>query len=733
MNDPLLSGLNPAQLEAVTHLYGPMLVFAGAGSGKTRVLTHRIAWLLRQGAVRGRNIFAVTFTNKAANEMKERIAHLVGDESRYLTVGTFHAACARMLRENGDKIGLPRDFVVYDDGDQLTLVRECLQELHIDDKRFTPRAVLSAISRAKERLLEPDNFRTAHKGFFEDVVAAVYERYARKLLQNRALDFDDLLMQTVRLLEQRSDVLERYHQRYTQIMVDEYQDVNYAQYRLLALLGRAEQNLCVVGDDDQSIYMFRGADVSLILQFEKDYPKARIVKLEQNYRSTQTILDAAYGVVSNNRGRADKRLWTEKSAGDALVYREALDEQDEAYWVVQQIRSLMEDENRARSEFAVLYRTNAQSRVFEDVFLQFRMPYKIVGGMRFYERKEVKDVLAYLRLLHNPSDSVSLKRVINVPARGIGQGTLGALEKWAAERGETLWEAVRQCDNVPGITARARRALTDFAGTIEETRAVRASRPLSEVTEEILRRTGYLAELEEDRSMEAQTRAENVREFITVTVEYDASAEEPSLSGFLEQVALVSDLDQLDSGAEAVTMMTLHSAKGLEFPIVFLVGLEEGIFPHSRSLNSDKELEEERRLCYVGITRARERLYLSHAYRRTQFGSVAANPPSRFLREIPAELFETPPAVASSVVDRPVRHLSPHAASSLTWDRAAAPTPRSTASPEFRAGQKVKHATFGIGVVLSSSPQGEDLQISVAFPNAGVKKLLQSIAKLQKV
>ncbi|MEP6756932.1 MAG: DNA helicase PcrA, partial [Chthonomonadales bacterium] len=639
-SETLLEKLNPAQREAVLHKDGPLLIFAGAGSGKTRVLTHRVSYLISHHNVNPRSILAVTFTNKAAKEMKERIVDLVGDDSRSMWIGTFHSTCARLLRESGELIGIPRGFQIYDDSDQVSIIKECLNELKLDDKRFAPRAVLSHISKAKDKLVTPEDFHNHFTGYFEDIVQRVYTLYRNKLKRNLALDFDDLLMMSVRLLEQRPEALEKYQNRLHYLLIDEYQDVNFSQYKLMSLLANKRRNICVVGDDDQSIYMFRGADVSLILQFEKDYPDAKIIKLEQNYRSTKNILAAAHSVVSQNVGRADKQLWTENEHGGKLVLREADNEQEEAVWVMQQIRELTTFGKHNSGDIAILYRTNAQSRAFEEVFVNFQTRYKIVGGLRFYDRKEVKDALAYLRVVNNPQDTVSLKRIINVPTRGIGAGSIAALEKLALDKGTSLWEEIQEVHSSSSIQQRIRTSIASFARMIEELREMKDNIGVTELAENILSRSGYLEDLEEDRSMEAQTRAENVRELLTVTTRFEMESEERSLSAFLENVALVSDLDGLDPSQQAVTLMTLHSAKGLEFPIVFLVGMEEGVFPHSRSLDQDNQLEEERRLCYVGITRAREKLFLSHAYRRTLYGGISNNAPSRFLKEIPSELFQ---------------------------------------------------------------------------------------------
>ncbi|MCC6728209.1 MAG: DNA helicase PcrA [Chthonomonadales bacterium] len=727
----LLAGLNEAQRAAVTHTEGPLLIFAGAGSGKTRVLTHRVAHLIAARGVHPRGILAVTFTNKAAQEMRERVAALVGPESKAIWVGTFHATCSRLLRESGDRLGLARDFAVYDDGDQLALVRDALLQLRLDDKRFAPRAMLNMISRAKEKMVPPEEWRDHYRGFVEDMCGQVYEIYQARLKQSNALDFDDLLMEAVRLLQEHPDVLARYQDRFRYLMVDEYQDVNYVQYMLLKLLAAEHRNLCVVGDDDQSIYAFRGADVALMLQFERDYADARVVKLEQNYRSTQTILTAAHGVVSRNQGRKDKKLWTQNEAGSPVRLVEAANEQEEAVFVVERIRDALRAGRRQLGEFAVLYRTNAQSRAFEDVFVNFAVPYRIVGGVRFYERREVKDVLAYLRVLQNPLDGVSLKRILNVPARGIGAGTLQVLEEQAAGMNVPLWDALCEAHRLEALAPRARRAVTAFAALILGLRELPGSASVTQLAQAVIERTGYLSALEQDRTPESQSRAENVRELLTVTTAFDATAEERSLAVFLEQVSLVSDLDTVDMASDAVTLMTLHSAKGLEFPTVFLVGMEDGVFPHIRSMNSQRELEEERRLCYVGITRAREELVLTHAYRRTLFGAVSNNAPSRFLREIPPEVFgpgRAEPPQPPSPRGNPRRDWT-------SWDRQSslAARPPADAGAPLRAGQKVRHPRFGTGVVLSVRPESGDFQVSVAFPDVGVKKLMHSIARLDPV
>ncbi len=677
---PLLHRLNPVQREAVMYGDGPLLLFAGAGSGKTRVLTHRVAYLIAVRGVSPRQVMAVTFTNKAANEMKERIGKLVGESAgRHLWVGTFHATCARILREHGQNIGLDRKFVVYDDGDQITLIKECFRQLLIDEKKFAPRAVLSHISHAKEKLVTPEKYPQLFHGYFEDICAKVYPLYQTKLRQNGALDFDDLLTETVRLLQEHTETRERLQSRYRYLLVDEYQDVNGVQYEFLKLLAAKHRNLTVVGDDDQSVYAFRGADVGLILQFEHDYPDAHVLKLEQNYRSSQTILDAAHGVVRNNASRKDKKLWTERDAGTPLTKYEAENEQEEAVWVAKRIREEVQAGRRQHRDFAVLYRTNAQSRIYEEVFLGWRVPHKIVGGLRFYERREIKDLVAYLRVINNPAESLSLRRILNVPPRGIGATTVSALEEEVNLSGRSFWEVLQKAGDLSQIQARTRIKLAEFASLIARLQADSEHSTITEIVQRIVEMTGYQRMLEEDTSIEGQTRLENLKEFQTVTREFEQQTETPSLTAFLEQVSLVADLDALNTEADSVTLMTLHAAKGLEFPVVFLGGLEEGVFPHSRSFESDREMEEERRLCYVGITRAQDELYLTYANRRGLFGRIAYNPVSRFLGEIPSELFKATrrkPAVSSfdpDETERPAQR-APKPKPAVLW--------RETRSPE---------------------------------------------------
>lgn len=799
-NTSLLAGLNPVQGEAVTFGDGPLLIFAGAGSGKTRVLTHRVAFLIAEHKVKPYQILAVTFTNKAAKEMKERIVNLLGPQSNRIWIGTFHSICVRLLREFGEKIGLPREFVIYDDGDQIALVKDCLHQLDIDDKQFQPRVLLTLISRAKEQLITAGDFRNHYKGYVEEICARVYDLYTEKLAQNNALDFDDILLFAVQMLERNPDVLEKLQNRFAHILVDEYQDVNFVQYRLLHHLADKRRNICCVGDDDQSIYKFRGADVRLILQFERDYPDARIIKLEQNYRSTKLILEAAHGVISNNRSRAPKKLWTENHTGNPLHLYEADNEHDEADYVAREILSwkagtssenstaaargrrphLKSQENplktRRFSDAAVLYRANSQSRVLEEIFMKYAIPYQIVGGLRFYERKEIKDIIAYLRVIYNPSDTISLRRIINVPHRSIGAQTLATLDKFAEEDLSALgnrqagriplYQALERIADNPSISPlppRSTRMVAAFTQLIRDFRQISTRESVTALVKAVVERTGYLRDLQNDRTIESQSRLENIGELLSVSAEFDQSLENlmpshesnqngeanltgrqelgdiestppfaGSLAAFLEQVSLVSDLDNLNERSDTVKFMTLHSAKGLEFPVVFIIGLEEGLFPHSRTLTSDEELEEERRLCYVGITRAQQELHLVHAFRRTLFGTIQSNPPSRFLREIPNECWSEGAAAIRRKPD-PITWESAGGGLPLGQPRGRSEPAADGIEPAFRPGQKVRHPTFGVGVVLKLNGAGEDAEVSVAFPNLGVKKLLLGMAKLEKV
>lgn len=727
-----IDALNPEQRDAVDHESGPLLVFAGAGSGKTRVITCRIAKLIAGGEHPG-SILAVTFTNKAAREMKERVEHLLGTDIRSMWIGTFHSMCSRLLRIEGKHIGLDPNFVIYDDADQLGLIREILKAKNIDDRSIQPRAVLSEISSAKEKLLTPEKYADRASGYFERMVADLYPAYNQLLRKANAMDFDDLLAWSVRLLEQRADVLEKYQERFRHILVDEYQDVNFSQYRLIQLLASKSRNVCVVGDDDQSIYAWRGANVALILQFSSDYPDARVVKLERNYRSTKRILAAANEVIRKNRSRSVKELWTENEEGVPVTIEQAGTEQDEAMKVAEAVLMDVRTGRRQYGDFAVLYRTNAQSRVLEEAFLRLRIPHQLVGGQRFYERKEIKDILSYLRLAMNPLDNVSIRRVLNVPARGIGSTTLQKLDDWANERGASLWEALSSQEALGDIQKKTANAIASFVKVVSTAAQMAQEGPVTAVLTYTLNESGYLTWLREDRSEDAVSRLENLQELVNVTTEFDSQGEDRTLAEFLEGVALVADADTISGEGSAVTLMTLHTAKGLEFPVVFLVGMEEGVFPHSRSLGSDSELEEERRLCYVGMTRARQELHMLHAHRRSLYGAPTFNRRSRFLDEIPHDLVEN----KGESMFRDVRRVEPHRSGVYS---APLPNPVEGRSrlkspdwkPPFTVGQRVRHAKFGIGVVVACAPIQSDAEVTVAFPGAtGVKKLLQSLAKLE--
>lgn len=731
-----LESLNPAQKEAVEWPGGPLKIIAGAGSGKTRVITCRIARLLAQGTAPWR-ILAVTFTNKAAREMKERLEAMVGEgQASRLWVGTFHSLCARVLRTEGAAIGLDRNFVVYDDTDQMTLVRDLIKQRNIDDKSVQPRAVLAEISRAKEKLLTPERYKGTAAGFFEGIVAQIYPDYQAALTRARALDFDDLLMVTVRLLEQSEAVRTKLQEQFLHVLVDEYQDVNYAQYLLASLLSGKHKCLTVVGDDDQSIYAWRGADVGLMLRFASDHPDAKLVTLDQNYRSTKRILAAAHSVVQHNRGRMEKKLWTTNPEGALLSLVEAGTEQDEAMQVADRVLREVRSGRRSYKDLAVLYRTNAMSRVVEEAFLTMRIPHVLVGGQRFYDRKEIKDAIAYLRLVANPADIISFRRVINVPARGIGPKTIEQIESGAASMGVTPVEAIQNPSLRQGLPAKPRAALGVLAESLRRGLELAQDGPVTPLLKHLLSSTGYLEELKADRTEESISRLENLQELVNVTTKFDADSEEPSLLAFLENVALVSDVDSLNNTGDAVTLMTLHSSKGLEFPVVFLMGMEEGVFPHSRSLMDDQQLSEERRLCYVGMTRAREELIMSLAQRRTLFGQPNFNPPSRFLKDIPRDLVDIPfggsldgPAGLKTVkLERSGSYRTQESgflddeprASSAAWN------------PPFKVGQKVTHPKLGMGLVVSCAPMNDDSEVTVAFAGAtGMKKLLQSKAKLE--
>jgi DNA helicase-2/ATP-dependent DNA helicase PcrA len=738
MSEPhaFLERLNPAQREAVEAPGGPVLVLAGPGSGKTRVLTHRVAYLVAVAGVRPWRVLAVTFTNKAAREMRQRLADLIGEAALgELTIGTFHAISARLLRREAAAAGLDRDFVIFDAADQERAVRRVLEQLNLDDKTYRPASLRAAISNAKNELVRPAEWRA--KTYWDEVAGRVYARYQQLLSASNALDFDDLLLETASLMRDVPEVRDRYRDRYAHLLVDEFQDTNTAQYAFIKALAAAElpaaaHNVFAVGDEDQSIYRWRGADYRNIMRFRQDFPDARLILLEQNYRSTQVILDAAQAVIRRNRQRTDKRLWTEAGAGPAITLFEAHDENEEAAFVVNEVeRSALKGE--PFGHFAVMYRTNAQSRVIEDALVRRRVPYHLVGATRFYERREVKDVLAYLRLAHNPLDAIALERVINVPPRGIGPGTWGNLVDWADAAGVPLWVALRSLAGEavpagrPPVDTRGKNALVAFYDVLAELLAARDTLNAPDLVSLTLEASGYSRWLR-DGSEEGEERWANVQELRGVAEEFARLPPREGLAAMLESVALVSDVDDLGEAPDRVTLLTLHAAKGLEFDTVFITGIEENNLPHARSAEDPDAMEEERRLFYVGLTRAKHRLFLTHAFRRTVFGSSDLRMPSRFLEDLPPETVRGPTGARGAV--RPARPARPTA---TTWGpRPGAPPPPPPTGPALRPGDKVVHSRFGPGVVVSSANLDGDQEVTVAFEGGGVKQLLQSLAKLEK-
>lgn len=736
-------GLNPQQAEAVINTEGPMLIMAGAGSGKTKVLTCRVANLLQKG-VRPYRILAITFTNKAAAEMRERVNNMSGPAAKDVWLFTFHAFCARFLRMEIDKLpGYGGNFAIYDTADSQNLIKQILKEMNLDDKRFQPSGILSRISNAKNALQDAAAFARQAGDFYEQKVADVYSRYEQKLQLNNALDFDDLLMLSIKLLQENKEVREKYQDRFDYLLVDEYQDTNHAQYLLTKFLAAKHRNICVVGDADQSIYGWRGADIQNILDFEKDYPNAKVIKLEQNYRSTQIILDAANAVIENNTGRKPKNLWTENKSGADIIYFQAVDERDEARFVIEQLQNLQRTENKKLGDMAILYRTNTQSRIFEEMLIKSGISYNMVGGLKFYERKEIKDIIAYLRVIFNPADSLSLLRIINVPKRGIGDASLAKIQAYAAANNVSLFEAVSNAAAIDGLSSRFVSKLDDLAGIIFELMNLASEAPVEDLIDRVLRDTGYLEELENERTPQAQSRIDNLHELISVAQEFAASEEENNLENFLAHVALVSDIDDTELGEDAITLMTLHSSKGLEFPVVFLVGMEEGLFPHARTLMDETEIEEERRLCYVGITRAKEKLFLSSTKMRTIYGNTVTYPPSRFLQEIPARLvktikrqerfsalenFKQVSEKYSARPQKPASTFNPH--SFMPQKPAAAAGGTGT---RFNTGDRVSHSKWGEGMVVSVKDSPDGQEVKVAFAGAGVRSLLTKYAVLKKL
>ncbi|MGE5702580.1 MAG: DNA helicase PcrA [Clostridia bacterium] len=770
MQDRFVSGLNPQQKEAVITTEGPVLIMAGAGSGKTRVLTQRIAYLIGVHKKAPWSILAITFTNKAAREMKNRVSSLVGNGAEDIWISTFHSLCVRILRRDIDRLDVSRSFTILDAGDQLTVIKQCLKELNIDTKQYEPRSILATISGAKNELTGAKEYAEKAGDPFQRTVARVYELYQKKLKNNQSLDFDDLIMTTVRLFKEVPEVLDYYQKKFQYVHVDEYQDTNRAQYQLIKMLAGRYQNICCVGDADQSIYKWRGADISIILNFEKDYPNAKLIKLEQNYRSTKTILQAANQVIAKNIARKDKNLWTENSTGEKIRFYEGGSEHEEAYFIVETIREHLAH-YKSFDRFAVLYRTNAQSRVVEEVFIKSNIPYTIVGGTKFYDRKEIKDVLAYLRLISNPDDDISLERIINVPKRNIGDTTVEKIREFATKQGVSMYTAIQDAGYM-GLASRTTNAILAFAEMIGNFTQMTDYLSVTELVSEVLDKSGYRQMLREDKTLEAAARLENIEEFLSVTQEFEKKSEDKSLLAFLTDLALVADIDTLgddnqeeDVPAEGqVVLMTLHSAKGLEFPVVFLVGMEEGVFPHSRAQFDDSELEEERRLAYVGITRAEERLYLTCARMRTLFGRTNYNPTSRFIEEIPAEVLEGrepqqrmggfgrgigagqstssfSPRTGENRFGAGTGTQQPRVSGSFTQKPAGSTIIQPTklahhgqaAGIDWKVGEKVKHGKWGTGTVVSVKGKGDDIELDIAFPSpVGIKKLLAKFAPIEK-
>ena len=748
----LLEELNDKQKEAVLATEGPCLVIAGAGSGKTKVLTHKIAYLIEQG-VKPWNILAITFTNKAANEMKERITKLIGEMSNEMWVGTFHSICIRILRRYIDRIGYNSDFVIFDTSDQRTLIKQCIKQLNLDDKIFTDRGVLSEISNAKNEMLTPMQYtlRTNNE-LRKKKIAEVYEMYQKKLKENNALDFDDIINVTIQVLTENPDALEYYQEKFKYVLVDEYQDTNKAQFTLVTLLSGRYGNITVVGDNDQGIYSFRGADITNILNFEKDFPGTKIIKLEQNYRSTKSILDAANAVIKHNEKKYEKNLWTNGEKGHLPKVCRLDNEYEEANYIVEEINRLKREEYYKYSDFTILYRMNAQSRSVEDILRRENIPYKMIGGLKFYERKEIKDAIAYLRLIHNSADNLSLERVINEPKRGIGQTSIEKIENISTVNGISMFEVIKKADeyglNKVFVNSR------DFVQTIEELKSKKDEMLISEILTEILTKTGYTKALELEKTAQAESRIENLDEFLTVAMEFEEENAENSLAEFLESITLSSDIDGMEESEDSVTLMTLHSAKGLEFPVVFLCGMEEGLFPSYKSIGEQRELEEERRLCYVGITRAREYLFLTCAKQRTIFGSTTFNKISRFIEEIPTELLEganeltktTKPkedyewkygnsTVRTSILKENIAPKKQPVFSFRTAESFLNTISTKQASTvdlsQFKTGQTIYHKKFGEGVITEIAPEGDDLKLDIAFEKVGHKRLMAKYANLE--
>ena len=766
----ILKGLNDKQYEAVTKTQGPCLVIAGAGSGKTKVLTHKIAYLIEHEGAKPWDILAITFTNKAANEMKERITNLIGEAAKDIWMGTFHSICVKILRRFIDRIGFDSSFIIFDTSDQKTLIKGCLRDLGIDDKMFTDRSVLSEISNAKNEMLEPDQYQLRANGDFrKEKIATVYELYQKRLKENNAIDFDDIINYTIKILLENPDIMEYYSNKFKYVLVDEYQDTNKSQFTLVTMLASKHGNITVVGDNDQGIYSFRGADISNILNFEKDFPGTKIIKLEQNYRCTGNILKAANAVIKNNEVKYKKELWTQNEEGNLPKVYQAKNEYDEGAYVVEQIEHLKREEYYKYSDFAILYRMNTQSRAIEDILRRENIPYKIIGGLKFYERKEIKDIIAYLRLIQNGNDNLSLKRIINEPKRGIGKTSLDKVEQLSMQTGISMYEIIKNAEQY-GLN-RVYLNSREFVNCIEELKAKKEELPISELIKQTLKKSGYTKALENENTIEAENRIENLDEFLTVAIEFEEQEAENTLSAFLEGITLSSDIDNLEEDEDYVTLMTLHSAKGLEFPVVFLVGMEEGIFPGYKSISEPTELEEERRLCYVGITRAKEHLFLTCSKQRTIFGSTSYNPVSRFLGEIPEDLLEgyeeafgetsnkeemfqdskyswtygsknngniksykitesKEPVAAASKTGNSNNQFLFRTAESFLNNLASKKTTTQDLS-KYKAGLRIFHKKFGEGTISKVEPEGEDLKVDINFDKVGHKRLMAKFANLE--
>lgn len=740
--------LNKEQYEAVTTIEGPLLILAGAGSGKTRVLTYRIAHMIQDLNIYPSKILAITFTNKAAGEMKDRVKALVGNEADNMWISTFHSSCVRILRREIDKLGYNKNFAIYDSYDQKVLIKQCMEELDIDEKYITGRELINKISSQKDNLISAERYKMENESNLRlNKVADVYMLYQKKLKNNNALDFDDLIYKTVQLFKENSDVLEFYQRKFQYIMIDEYQDTNKSQYELVELLAKSHKNICVVGDDDQCIYEWRGADIRNILDFEKDYPNTKVIKLEQNYRSKANILKAANDIISNNSARKTKVLRTENDNGDKIKLYRAYSDIDEGMYVSSQIKKICREQNKHYRDFAILYRTNAQSRVFEDVFMKSNIPYRIVGGLKFYDRKEIKDIMSYLKFINNPLDDVSLRRIINEPKRSIGNTTVDKVQNFAASMDECMYSVLLDIDEVLSLPKRSVSSIKKFVSLINSFIRSRDKISVSSLIKEVIETTGYIDKLKDLKDAESVSRIENLKELVSAAVEFESTSEDKSLSAFLEKVTLVSDIDNFDEDADSVVIMTVHSAKGLEFPVVFMVGMENGIFPGSQSLENSAEMEESRRLCYVGITRAKERLYMTSAESRRVFGRMVSYSQSEFLSEISSSLKEydninnniTTFGNRSNFNDnkswmpRMTKKTSFEVKRDVTIKNKSEEIVNTLKAENVKAGMKVKHNKFGIGTIVSVSKNGSDIKLTIAFDKNGIKNLMYGVARLEAV